>query len=317
MRIAFVGKGGSGKTTLSALFTDYIKQDKKPVVVFDADLNIHMPALLGFDEIHSAKHLSHPTVAQLIKNYLKGTRTDIPSNGAFRKTTPPSHASNLISINYVNSSILKDLSSQKGNLTLFAVGTYDEDDIGASCYHNNLAILENVLSHMVDKEGYIVVDMVAGVDAFANTLHAQFDLMCLIVEPTKRSIEVYNHFLKLAEEAGTDNELAVIVNKVRTEADIEFIRNSIASEKIIGYLYESDYVRSLDQTGEALDISKLENNNSEFLKAIKERLLLSASTPQKRLEKLWKLHKIYVAQDFVKERFGDLTNQIDTNFRYE
>ncbi len=45
--------------------------------------------------------------------------------------------------------------------------------------------------------------MVAGVDAFANTLHAQFDLICLVVEPTKRSLEVFRHYLELAEEAGT------------------------------------------------------------------------------------------------------------------
>jgi len=317
MRIAFVGKGGSGKTTLTALFTEYIKQYNKPVLVFDADLNIHMPDLLGFENIPSSKHLSHPEVTKTIKDNLKGSRTDIASMGAFRKTTPPSTASNLIFIKEISNGPLKEFVIQKGNLNLAAVGTYDEDDIGASCYHNNLAILENILSHLIDKDGYVVTDMVAGVDAFANTLHAQFDLMCLIVEPTKRSVEVYNHFLELAKEAGIEKELAVIANKVRNETDKKFINDNIPQDKLIGYLYELEYLRELDQTGEPIDISKIEAKNLELLKAIKGRLHKSDSTPQKRLEKLWDLHKTYVSQDFVTERFGDLTNQIDTCFSYD
>ena len=46
MRIAFVGKGGSGKTTLSALFAQYVNK-KYPVLAIDADLNMHLGALLG------------------------------------------------------------------------------------------------------------------------------------------------------------------------------------------------------------------------------------------------------------------------------
>lgn len=81
------------------------------------------------------------------------------------------------------------------------VGTYTADGIGTSCYHNNLAVLENMLSHMVDRGEVVIVDMVAGVDAFAGSLHAQFDMVVLVIEPTKRSIEVWKQYEQLAKKA--------------------------------------------------------------------------------------------------------------------
>ena len=47
MKIAFAGKGGSGKTTLSALFTRYLAGQGRPVVAIDADINQHLAEALG------------------------------------------------------------------------------------------------------------------------------------------------------------------------------------------------------------------------------------------------------------------------------
>ncbi|MBO0849661.1 MAG: AAA family ATPase, partial [Pseudonocardia sp.] len=50
MRIAFVGKGGSGKTTLAALFTRYLAELGLSVLAIDADINQHLGQALGLDE---------------------------------------------------------------------------------------------------------------------------------------------------------------------------------------------------------------------------------------------------------------------------
>lgn len=317
MRIAFVGKGGSGKSTLSALFASYVsKQNTKPVVVFDADLNIHAPELLGFGTIPFEKHLSNPQATKSIQKWLIGGN-DIVNLGAFRKSTPPTRKSNIIKIESIKDTPVGSFGLHKDNLSVFAVGTYQGEDIGASCYHNNLSILESILNHTDDKNGYLIVDMVAGVDSFAGTLHAQFDLTCLIVEPTMRSIEVYTKYIELATEAGVADSVRVIGNKIRNDKDRDFINAHIPENKIIGYFTDDEHIRDIDQDGTVLDTSKLNDFNQELIKNIL--IIIADSLPDNRdtrLKKIWELHKKYVAQGFVRERFGDLTGQIDTEFTF-
>ncbi|MFD1050003.1 ATP-binding protein, partial [Kibdelosporangium lantanae] len=41
MKIAFVGKGGSGKTTLASLFLRHLAAARRPVLALDADVDLH------------------------------------------------------------------------------------------------------------------------------------------------------------------------------------------------------------------------------------------------------------------------------------
>lgn len=316
MRIAFVGKGGSGKSTLAASFASYLSENtEKPVAVFDADLNIHAPELLGFAPLSHEQHLSHPSVEKDIKQWLIGDN-DFPNLATFRKTTPPTRKSNILNLKKLQQSPLAPNGHHRDTLSVFAVGTYQEDDIGASCYHNSLAIFESLLNHTDDKDGYVVADMVAGVDSFAGTLHAQFDLTCLIVEPTKRSIEVYEKYKSLAQEAGTLENLRVIGNKVRNETDIAFIQTHCDEKTVLGYFADDDHIRHIDQTGEPLAATKLDPHNQKLLASIATILDSLPDSRDIRLQKIWELHKKYVSQGFIVGRFGDLTTQIDTEFSY-
>lgn len=266
MRIAFVGKGGSGKSTLSASFVSFITQNtEKNIMVVDADLNIHIPELLGMKKIDSINHLSNETTSKEIKTWLLG-KNEMPHMGAFRKTTPPTRKSNIIKIEDLEKTPLKSYCNHSKNLYVFAVGTYQEEEIGSVCYHASLANFETILNHLDDKNGYLVADMVAGVDAFAGTLHAQFDLTILIVEPTKRSIEVYERYKKLSEEAKVYDSVFVIGNKIRNQEEKEFLKKHIDEEKIIGFFEDDEHIREIDRTEEKLDINKLNKANKVILK---------------------------------------------------
>lgn len=317
MRIAFVGKGGSGKTTFTSLFTQYtLKENNQNVWAIDADLNMHLAEQLGL-KVNNLKHISDPDSEKDIKKYLMGKSNKIKEVSHFKKSTPPSKDSNFIIVKDSDNYIQKTYSERRNNLLLSIVGSYHTDSIGASCYHNNLAVLESMLSHTIDKNSTVIVDMVAGVDAFAGTLHAQFDMIVLVVEPTKKSLEVYEQYKILSEEAGIWNEVFVVGNKVTSDKDIEFIEKNIDKSKILGYLYNSDHIRDVEQGESELDFEKLEEQNKTVFSNVYKKLSSINISYNERLQKLYKLHKKYIAQEHIKDRFGDLSDQIDADFNFD
>src|SRR5688572_27493128 len=72
MKIAFVGKGGSGKTTLSSLFIRHLAALGTPVIAVDADINQHLGVALGLTEADAAALPAMGAHLPLIKDYLRG-----------------------------------------------------------------------------------------------------------------------------------------------------------------------------------------------------------------------------------------------------
>jgi CO dehydrogenase maturation factor len=313
MKIAFVGKGGSGKTTVSSLLAQYLAESQ-PVLAIDADINMHMAELFAV-KYDSSKVISEKVSSNDIRTYLRGTNSRITSNDTMKKSTPPGSGSNLVTITHEDDWFMKKYAYPVSkHMSCVVVGTYSEDGIGSSCYHNNLAILENVLSHASD-EGSIVVDMVAGTDAFASTLFAQFDALFFVVEPTTRSLAVYSQYEKLAARAGVGDRLYAIGNKIESDQDAAFIER-VSGKPLIAALSRSSHLLAVDKGQTMLDAKKLDTNDRRALEKIKMIANKSVISSQERLPHLWELHKNYVAQSFVKDRFGDLTSQIDELFKY-
>src|SRR5919197_4770199 len=98
VKIAFVGKGGSGKTTLSSLFVRHLVAAGAPVVAIDADINQHLAAALGLPEEEAAAIPALGEHLPKIKEYLRGDNPRISSAEAMVKTTPPGRGSRLLRI---------------------------------------------------------------------------------------------------------------------------------------------------------------------------------------------------------------------------
>lgn len=314
MKIAFVGKGGAGKTTTSTLFAQHYSKEHACLAV-DADINMHMAELLGASTHDTDTLISEKEPSAAIRTYLRGTNPRIDSNDAFKKSTPPGSGSNLIDITDASWFMRKYGARVSKNLALVTVGSYSEDGIASSCYHNNLAILENVLSHTRDA-GTVAVDMVAGTDAFASTLFAQFDALVFVVEPTKRGLSVLKDYVRLAGAGGVADRVLVVANKVEDDDDEAYVK-SIAGKRYVGALSRSTHLRAVDKGRERLDIGSLSAHDQDVFTRIAARCEELTISAQQRLPSLWKLHKTYVGQEYIVRRFGDLTSQIDPDYIYE
>ena len=315
MKIAFVGKGGSGKSTLSSLFILHSIALGKKVIALDADLNMHLDDILGVS-FPENKKLSRPELVNIIHTYLKGNNHRIIHSDQFLKSTPPGSGSNLI-IARADDQIIERYSVpfSGGQGRLLVVGSYESETIGTSCYHTNLAIAENLLLHMmVPANTVVVTDMAAGTDAFSGTLHAQFDLLVLVVEPSIEGVEVFRQYFALAQSAGIAHQLVVVGNKIEDDEDVKYLKEHVGRH-YIGGLPMLKQVRRARQQGALLSSADVPQN--ELFAVIDACLNKAAVDPNKRLSYIWKLHRRHVKEPYIVSLFGEgLDKQIDENFRY-
>src|SRR5688572_28540794 len=97
MKVAFVGKGGSGKTTLAALFSRSLQAGGRPVLAIDADINQHLAVALGAPESDASQLPALGNIMHLIKEYLTGDNPRVTPHTMI-KTTPPGRGSRLVRI---------------------------------------------------------------------------------------------------------------------------------------------------------------------------------------------------------------------------
>lgn len=100
MRIAFVGKGGSGKTTVSSLFSLYADEQNKRVGLLNVDVNSHAASVLGLAQ-QPELDLSQPAVSREIYEYLVG-KTPRVNPMEFLNSTPPGVGSGVFTLDVDN-----------------------------------------------------------------------------------------------------------------------------------------------------------------------------------------------------------------------
>lgn len=270
MKIAFVGKGGSGKTTLSSLFIRHLAANEAHVVAVDADINQHLGAALGLDEEESAALPAMGAQLPLIKEYLRGSNPRIASAETMIKTTPPGEGSRLLRVredNPIFDACARMVRLDDGDIRLMATGPFTESDLGVACYHSKVGAVELCLNHLVDgPDEYVVVDMTAGSDSFASGMFTRFDMTFLIAEPTRKGVSVYRQYKEYARDFGVD--LKVVGNKVQGEDDLEFLRDEVGEDLLVT-VGHSDWVRAMEK-GRPARFDLLEADNRMALQALQD-----------------------------------------------
>jgi CO dehydrogenase maturation factor len=265
MKVAFVGKGGSGKTTLAALLARHLVRDGAPVLAIDADINQHLCGALGMSDAEAAAVPAMGAHLSLIKDHLRGTNPRIRSSASMVKTTPPGSGSRLVRVTGSNP-IYERLGRHVAGLRLLATGPFNDDDLGVACYHSKVGAAELLLNHMIDGPGeYVVVDMTAGADAFASGMFTRFDLMLLVAEPTLRSVSVLRQYRHYAQDH--DVAIAVVGNKVQAAEDVDFLREH-AGDNLLTWLGNSSMVRAMEK-GRPTSLDDLEPDNRAALARIR------------------------------------------------
>ncbi|WP_405562066.1 ATP-binding protein [Streptomyces sp. NBC_01180] len=316
MKIAFVGKGGSGKTTLSSLFIRHLTANEAPVLAVDADINQHLGAALGLDDTESAALPAMGAHLPLIKEYLRGSNPRIASAETMIKTTPPGAGSRLLRIredNPVYDACARPVALDDGEIRLMATGPFTESDLGVACYHSKVGAVELCLNHLVDgPEEFVVVDMTAGSDSFASGMFTRFDMTFVVAEPTRKGVSVYRQYKDYARDFGV--ALKVVGNKVRDADDLEFLRAETGDDLLVT-VGNSDWVRAMEK-GRPPRFDMLEAENRLALQTLQNAAEDSyAHRDWERYTRQMVHFHLKNAESWGNERTGtDLASQVDPAF---
>ncbi len=238
MKIAVSGKGGAGKSTVSAQLVRCFTLHQMPVFAVDADPDANLGLVLGLDpeKLETLRPLVELEEVIEAKNYGGGT---------------------LVDLNPDVDDVLEDYTLQEGSLRFLKMGAIKQG--GSACYCKENSFLNAVLTTMLlDRSEAVVLDMSAGVEHLTRGTARGVKMMLVVVEPTRAGVSTALSVDRLARDLEIEQVLFV-GNKIRNDEDRSYLLSSIPTERFAGMIAFSEQVlerarRGLPLVGRAEDL---------------------------------------------------------------
>ena len=241
--IAVAGKGGTGKTTLSALILRYLlKAGKKPVLAVDADADANLADLLGIKDVQTLGS---------VKQELQDTKGNIPVS--MDKST------------YVEMRLEDVLVEQEG-YDLVVMGRTEGQ--GCYCYVNNL--LRKYLSQLNENYPYIVIDNEAGLEHLSRNTTDNVDVLFIVSDSSVKGILTALKVKELAAElklrvkdiklviSRLPGDVPQVLSDKAKENGLKIFATIPYDEEILNYDLNERSILQLDDTSKAAcAVSKL------------------------------------------------------------
>jgi CO dehydrogenase maturation factor len=230
-KIAVSGKGGVGKTTLSALMAHIYANRGRSVIAIDADPAGGLAEALGFPPDLAAQV---SPVAQMEDLIYERTGAKPGTTGGFFSLTPRVD------------DIPDRFSVQHRGIRFLRLGTIESGGSGCICPES--ALLRALVTHLLlYRDEMMILDMEAGVEHLGRATAKAVDAFLVVVEPGRRSLATAERVRELAGDIGISRVYAV-GNKVRGESDWGFIRDG-SPVPVLGYLSANPELTEADLQG--------------------------------------------------------------------
>ena len=219
MKIAVSGKGGVGKTSVSASLAKLFARNGCRVYAVDADPDASLGLALGISDEVLSKVVPLIEMQEVIKEKSSG-------GGAFYSLNPDVD------------DILERFSVVHGNIHFLRMGGIKPG--GSACYCRENSFLYAVVDALLlGKDDVVILDMGAGIEHLTRGTSKGMDMMVVVTEPSKTSVQTARVVMQLARDLGV-GVTKVIGNKIRSPKEETFLREQFSKDELLGLIRFDD-----------------------------------------------------------------------------
>ncbi len=193
--LAFCGKGGVGKTSISALSVRLLHEayPEKKILAIDADPAIGLSTALGVE--------SSSTVDDIRKLFIEHAQSG-DNTAALEVLSEAKYQ-------------IFDALVEINNISFLAIGRPE----ASGCYCKVNAYLKEVISLLANNFDYVVIDGEAGIEQVNRRVMEKVTHLILVSDASKKGIEVTKTIKKVAKELVMFEKDGLILNRVNESVD--------------------------------------------------------------------------------------------------
>lgn len=247
MKIAFAGKGGVGKTTLTAWMADYLARQGQNVWLVDADTALSLGEACGIDRENLPEALINRE--DLIRERIRQENTSMFTLNPDVSDLPETLSVELPVVGEVKEGVTS------GTKRLLVMGIVTGAGGGCACAANTL--LKAILAHLVlERNDWVLVDLEAGVEHLGRGTVAHVDGLVVVSEPSMRGLQTAADVGNMAAELGL-NKQVLVLNRSES-ASSELPKLAGLPQQVVSMPYLSSLAARQLTTGNVLGLPDAE-----------------------------------------------------------
>ena len=207
MKIATVGKGGSGKTTIAGVLARVFASREQHILAIDGDPNPNLALTIGMSRDDADR------ITYIPGNLMERIEQD---------------GETILRPIYPDDEIMARYGHKAAeNVDLIVMGKPAHGSAGTGCMCASHRAVRGLIAQLTNIGEHTITDMEAGLEHLKRGTARNVDLMLIVTEPYYRSLEAAMRTHELCEELEIPF-IRVVANKVRNDEDRQAIESFCA-----------------------------------------------------------------------------------------
>ena len=233
MKIAIVGKGGSGKTTIAGTLARIFADEGHNILAIDGDPNPNLALTLGMSRAAADEILYIPAAIMQSAGEKDGVtvlKPAVPRDEIIRRYA----------------------AKAARNVDLIVMGKPAHGSAGTGCMCGSHRAVRGLIAELTNFGEHTITDMEAGLEHLKRGTARHVDMMLIITEPYYRSLEAASRTHELAAELAIPF-IKVVANKIRNAEDRQAIETYCRQHRmeIIGFIPHDDNLIEAERQAKA------------------------------------------------------------------